>query len=166
MTNGSRRLRVPSPLAIRGLTLIAIGVAIELAVPIGLVIYPGESSSSGNSTGAGNVTLQPGCLLGTPAPLNPFCGLAAGLEILWNVVGIGVSVLGASWLIEWKRGKRGVQPGETKEAEQVAVPKPTGGIAGGYPPIVWVRCPQCGKPVEWPAGPCPRCSYEVSHGYR
>jgi hypothetical protein len=160
MIHGSEKFRAPSPLFIRGLTLIVIGLALELAIPIGLAIYPGESSSSGNSTALGNVTSSPACQAGTPAPDNPLCGVELGVVVIWNAVGIGLLVLGTSWLLEWRRSRRGSEP------KKEAVPKSTGPVAGGYSAAVWVRCPQCGKPVDWPSEQCPRCSYEVRRAYR
>lgn len=174
MIHGSSRFRAPSPLVIRGLTLIAIGLAIELAVPMGLAIYPGEPTSAGNSTPSGNstyignVSVSTTCQVGTPTPSNSNCGLSLGVEIIWNAVGIGLLILGTSWLLEWRRGKRGSasRSGQVDEPARTAAATAVSPAVGSMPPAVWVRCPQCGKPVDWPSEKCPRCTYEVGRVYR
>jgi hypothetical protein len=80
-----------------------IGLTLELALPISLIVFPSPTSTAS----AGNITIETnsstGCAVFQAAPNNLGCAIVVTVVAIWNVVGIGVAVLGVSWILQYRR---------------------------------------------------------------
>jgi hypothetical protein len=89
-----------SPLLLRGLVLLIVGSALELAVPVG--IWAASTGSQPSNSTSPVTAYTPSC--------GSLCGLAIGLVIIWNVIGIGTLLLGVSWVWQAIRETAASQP--------------------------------------------------------
>jgi hypothetical protein len=145
----SRRLanQRHEPLLLRAIAVMAIGFAIELAIPLSLAAFPVSNANLPfNGTGSSSSASQ-GCVPFTPSPSNAFCGYEVGIIILWNAIGVGVLIIGASWFLEWRRRVRPATAPVTAER------------------AMWVRCTHCRLAVEWPTRECPSCGADLAQVY-
>lgn len=152
----------------RGMGLLLAGLVMELAVPLALSGQPSSPFLTNNTTSSLSGQAQ---------------ALIDGILVLWNGVGIALIVLAVSAFYLTRSVLREASGGrspptaqdtrttppsasEVGQASTVSVPTvATKSSRAIYPLAIWVRCPSCGKPFEWPSETCERCGAPIGGSY-
>lgn len=80
------------------------------------------------------------------------------------VVLLVTAVIGVLYILAYGRLSDAVA-GASALGAVPSEPAPAARPPGRYDRMVWVRCTNCGLPVEWPARVCPRCAANLRATY-